>query len=76
MSVFSHNAGILGKLPSLSADEIVRSALRALESGRVVRIVGWLNRMLVFLNRFLPRAVVRWMMGFIAKPQPQPSALR
>ena len=76
MSVFSHNEGLLGKLPSLSADEIVHSALRALESGRVVRIVGWLNGMLVFLNRFLPRAVVRWMMGVSAKPPSQPPALR
>ena len=75
MNVFSHNKGLLGKLPTLSADEIVRSALRALQSGRAVRIVGWLNGMLVFLNRFLPRAVVRRMMGFIAKP-PQPSAPR
>jgi short-subunit dehydrogenase len=75
MNVFSHNEGLLGKLPSLSADEIVRSALHALESGRVVRIVGWLNGMLVFLNRFLPRAVVRWMMGVSAKPPSQLSAL-
>ena len=76
MSVFSHNEGLLGKLPSLSADEIVRSALHALESGRVVRIVGWLNGMLVFLNRFLPRAAVRWMIGVSAKPPSQPPALR
>ena len=66
--VFSRNEGLLGKLPSLSADEIVSSALRALESGRVVRIVGWLNGLLVFLNRVLPRAVVRWTMGVSAKP--------
>lgn len=75
MKVFSHNEGLLGKLPSLSTDEIVRSAFRALEGRRVVRIVGWLNGMLVFLNRFLPRAVVRWMMGVSAKPPLQPSAL-
>ena len=76
MDVFSHNEGLLGKLPSLSADEIVRSALRALEGGRVVKIVGWLNRTLVFLNRFLPRAAVRWMMGVSAKPPSQPSGVR
>lgn len=56
MSVFSRNEGILGALPSLSADQIVRTALRAVEAGRVVKIVGWLNRMLVFQNRFIPRA--------------------
>jgi short-subunit dehydrogenase len=68
MSVFSHNEGLLGKLPSLGADQIVRTALRAIERGRVVKVVGWLNRMLVFQNRVMPRAAVRWMMGLIAKP--------
>lgn len=68
MNVFSHNEGLLGKLPSLSADQIVRTALRAVEGGRVVKIVGWLNQMLAFQNRFMPRAVVRRVMGFIAKP--------
>jgi short-subunit dehydrogenase len=67
MNAFSQNKGLLGKFPSLSADAIVRAALVALEGGRVVRIVGGLNRMLVFLNRFLPRATVRWMMGRIVQ---------
>ena len=75
-SVFSHNEGLFGKLPSLSADEIVRSAFRAFESGRAVRIVGWLNGMLGLLNHVLPRAVVRRMMGVSAKPPLQPSGLR
>ena len=76
MSVFSHNEGLLGKLPSLSADEIVRTALHAIERGRVVRIVEWLNWMLVFLNRFVPRAAVRWTMGVIAKAPSPPSTPR
>ena len=67
MSVFSRNEGLLGKLPSLSPEQIVKAALRGVEGGNVVRIVGWPNRMLVFLNRFVPRAAVRWMMGLIAK---------
>jgi len=67
MSVFSRNEGLLGKLPSLSAEQIVKAALRGVEDGNVVRIVGWPNHMLVFLNRFVPRAAVRWMMGVIAK---------
>jgi short-subunit dehydrogenase len=67
MSVFSRNEGLLGKLPSLSPEQIVKAALRGVEGGNVVRIVGWPNRMLVFLNRFVPRAAVRWMMGVIAK---------
>ena len=31
--------------------------------------------MLVFLNRFMPRATVRWMMGGIAKPPSHPATL-
>jgi len=76
MNVFSQNEGLLGKLPSLSADQIVRTALRAVEGRRVVKIVGWLNRMLVFQNRFMPRATIRWMMGVIAKPPTHSSASR
>jgi short-subunit dehydrogenase len=76
MNVFSHNEGLLGKLPSLSADQIVRAAPRAVEDGRVVKIVGWLNQMLVFQNRFMPRAVVRWIMGVIARPPSKRSAPR
>jgi uncharacterized protein len=67
MKVFSHNEGLLGKLPSLSADEIVKTGLKAVESGRVVKIVGLLNRMLVFQNRFLPRAAIRSIMGKVVK---------
>ncbi len=37
MSAFSHNEGLLGKLPSLSTDQIVSTALRAVEGGRVVK---------------------------------------
>jgi len=72
MSVFSQNEGLLGKLPSLSADQIVQTALRGIERGSVVMIVGWLNRMLVFMNRFVPRAAVRWMMGTIVKAPSRP----
>jgi short-subunit dehydrogenase len=67
MSAFSGNQGILGKLPSLSPDEIVQTALTAVQRGRVVKIVGWLNRVLVFSDRFLPRAAVRWTMGKVVK---------
>jgi short-subunit dehydrogenase len=76
MTDFSHNEGLLGKLPSLTADEIVRTALRALQGGRVVAIVGWLNATLVFLNRFMPRGAVRWMMGAVAKPPSHPVGAR
>jgi short-subunit dehydrogenase len=67
MSVFSQNEGFLGKLPSLSPEEIVRAALRAVKRGRVVKIVGFMNATLVFMNRIMPRAAIRWTMGAFAK---------
>ncbi len=76
MSVFSRNQGVLGKLPSLSAEQIVDTAMRGMESGSVVKIVGWPNRMLVFMNRFVPRAAVRWMMGSIVKAPTRTTAER
>ena len=57
------------------AVETVFEAWRALERGRVVAIVGWLNATLVFMNRFMPRGAVRWMMGTIAKPPSHPATL-
>ena len=76
MTVFSQNQGLLGKLPSLTPEQIVTAAQRALEQGRVVKIVGWLNAMLVFMNRLLPRAVIRWMMGAFVKPSSHPRPQR
>jgi short-subunit dehydrogenase len=68
IEVFAHNRGLLGRLPSLDAEQIVAAALRALDGGRVVEVVGWINKMLIFQNRFLPRRAVRWFMGVVVKP--------
>jgi short-subunit dehydrogenase len=68
MQMFSRNEGLLGRMPSLTPEEVVKSALGTLENRRIVKIVGLFNDVLVFMNRFLPRAAVRWMMGAVAKP--------
>src|SRR5262245_23793300 len=68
IEVFAHNQGLLGRLPSLEPEQIVAAALRALDAGRVVEVVGWINKMLVFQNRLMPRWAVRWFMGVVAKP--------
>ena len=68
IEVFAHNRGLLGRLPSLDAEQIVAAALRALNGGGVVEVVGWINKMLVFQNRFMPRWAIRWLMGVAAKP--------
>jgi len=68
IDVFAHNEGLLGRLPSLTAEEIVEAGLRALNDGSVVEVVGGMNWMLTFMIRFMPRRVVRWLMGISAKP--------
>jgi uncharacterized protein len=68
MDVFAHNEGLLGKLPSLTAEQVVEAGLAAIGHGDVVRVVGWLNRLLPLTDRVMPRSVVRWLMGASAKP--------
>lgn len=76
IDVFAHNEGLLGKLPSLTAEQVVKTGLRALENGRVVKVVGGLNQFLPFMGRFMPRQTVRWLMGMSVKPSRMPSAER
>lgn len=68
IDVFAHNAGLLGKLPSLTAEQVVRTGLRAVEHGRVVKIVGGLNQFLPFMDRLMPRGAIRRVMGASVKP--------
>jgi uncharacterized protein len=68
LDVFAHNKGLLGKLPSLTAEKVVKMGLRALEGGRVVRVIGGFNRFLPFMGRLMPRLVIRRLMGLSVKP--------
>jgi hypothetical protein len=47
---------------------VVKTGLQALEHGRVVKIVGGLNQFLPFMDRFMPRQTIRWLMGMSVKP--------
>ena len=67
LDMFAHNEGLLGKLPSLTAEQVVKTGLRALEKGRVVRVVGGFNRLLPFMGRFMPRWAIRRLMGAVVK---------
>src|SRR5215467_448788 len=67
LAFFARNEGLLGKLPSLRAEQVVQDGLRALKNRRVVRVVGGLNRFLPFVDRIMPRQAVRWVMGVAAK---------
>ena len=67
IDVFAHNEGLLGKLPSLTAEQVVKTGLRALDNGRVVKVVGFLNQFLPFIGRLMPRQTIRWLMGISVK---------
>ena len=68
IDVFAHNEGLLGKLPSLTAEQVVKAGLGALDHGRVVKVVGAFNQFLPFMDRLMPRSIVRWLMGVSVKP--------
>jgi hypothetical protein len=67
MDLFAHNKGLLGRLPSLNAEQVVKAGLEALANGRVVTVVGGLNRFLPFLDRVMPRLVTRRVMSASVK---------
>jgi short-subunit dehydrogenase len=67
MDLFAHNEGLLGKLPSLHAEQVVKAGLRGLATARVVKVVGGLNRFLPFMDRMMPRLAVRRLMGVSVK---------
>ena len=68
MDVFARNEGLLGKLPALTPQQVVRAGLHALDKRNVVDVVGLLNSVLPLVSRLLPRRTMRWVMGASAKP--------
>ena len=67
MDLFAHNKGLLGRLPSLSAEQVVKAGFEGLANRRVVRVVGGLNRSLPLLDRMMPRFLTRRLMGASVK---------
>lgn len=51
----------------MTAQQVVKTGLQALSRGRAVKVVGSLNSVLPLVDRFMPRCVMRWMMGVSAK---------
>jgi short-subunit dehydrogenase len=50
IDVFAHNEGLLGKLPSVSADEVVTAGLAALEDGQAGRQGRWIAQSVLALH--------------------------
>ena len=49
-------------------EEVVRAALTAYDAGRVVRIVGLTNRLLILSGTLAPRFILRWLMAKMFAP--------
>jgi len=56
-------------LPFATPEEVVRVALAAYDSGRVIRIVGLANRLLTFSGALTPRFILRSLMGKMFAPR-------
>lgn len=56
--------------PTLSADFVAEVSLAALGTGRTVVIPGWRDRLMVQLQRFLPRFLVRRAAAELFRPRP------
>jgi short-subunit dehydrogenase len=61
--------GLAGRLlPHATPEEVVRVALAAYDGGRVVRVVGLANRLLVLAGALTPRFILRWLMAKMFVP--------
>jgi short-subunit dehydrogenase len=61
--------GMAGRLlPFATPEEVVRVALAAYDSGRVVRVVGLTNRLLAVSGALTPRFILRWLMAKMFAP--------
>jgi short-subunit dehydrogenase len=61
--------GLAGRLlPFATPEDVVRVALAAYDSGRVVRIVGPTNHLLAYSGALTPRFILRWLMAKMFAP--------
>lgn len=69
---FQQRAGIeVVRVPSMAwmeADEVVNSALAALQNGEVVCVPGFANRVVSLVTGALPRSITRRVVGYLVKP--------
>lgn len=61
--------GLAGRfLPFANPDDVVRVALAAYDTGRVIRVVGLTNRLLAVSGALTPRFILRWLMAKMFAP--------
>lgn len=67
--------GLAGRLlPHATAEEVARTALTAYDHGRVVRVIGLANQLLVLAGAVTPRFVLRRLMAAMFSPAKARSA--
>jgi short-subunit dehydrogenase len=73
-SEFHQTAGtdkvLFTRTAMMPARAVAEQSLRALERRRLVVVPGWQNRLVLGLQRFLPRAIVRAAAGRLFRPPP------
>src|SRR5437667_11149072 len=66
------DSGVPGRagrlLPFAKPETVVRAALAAYDAGRVIRVVGFVNRLLAVSGALTPRFVLRWLMAQMFAP--------
>lgn len=72
-SEFHHSAGtvdlrVLRHLTMHTSAQVARTAVKAMQKRKAIEIPGLLNKLLVFLPRFLPRSWVRFIAKMLLKP--------
>jgi short-subunit dehydrogenase len=60
----------LKRLSMMEAGPVAAAGYRALVAGRPVTVPGWLNAILAFSTRLMPRAWTARLSGFLAKKEP------
>ena len=72
----SDSRELAGRLPALTPEHVVRSALRAYgHRGRTVKVVGLFNFLLTLAGRLTPRFLMRFITGGLLKPKTAPRLL-
>jgi short-subunit dehydrogenase len=63
-----HHSGLVTKhLPT--SEEVGRAGYRAMQRGKAVYVVGFLNRLVIFGVRFVPRSLVTMIAGMVTAPR-------
>ncbi len=62
-----HSRMVTNRLPT--SDEVGRAGFRAMQRGKAVYVVGFLNRLTIFGVRFVPRWLTTMIAGMVAAPR-------